>query len=82
MHRVKSVHIQGYSGPHFPTFRLNTERYVSVRIQSECGKMRTRQTPNTDTIYAVMASIKRNGFNQKAWLTLKGMGSSERNGFH
>ena len=31
---------------------LNTERYpVSLRIQSECEKMRTRITPNTDTFY-------------------------------
>ena len=32
-------------GPYFPAFGLglNTERYeVSLRIQSECGKMRTR----------------------------------------
>ena len=30
------------------------ERYgVSLRIQSECGKMQTRITPNTDTFYAV-----------------------------
>ena len=26
---------------------------VSIRIQSECGNMRTRITPNTDTFYAV-----------------------------
>ena len=26
---------------------------VSLRVQSECGKMRTRITPNTDTSYAV-----------------------------
>ena len=33
-----------------PLFGLNTERYgVPLRIQSECGKMRTRITPNTDT---------------------------------
>ena len=25
---------------------------VSLRIQSECGKMRKRITPNTDTFYA------------------------------
>ena len=31
------------SGPYIPTFALNTERYfVSFRIQSECGKIRTR----------------------------------------
>ena len=28
---VKSVYVRSYSGPHFPTFGLNTERYgVSV----------------------------------------------------
>ena len=53
-HWVKSVHIRSYSGPYFPAFGLNTERYgVSLRIQSKCGKIRTRITPNTDTFYAV-----------------------------
>ena len=46
--------IQKYSGQHFAAFGLNTERYsVSLRIQSECGKMQTRITPDTDTFYAV-----------------------------
>ena len=32
---MKSVRIRSYSGPHFPAFGLNTERYgVSLRIQS------------------------------------------------
>ena len=49
-HCVKSVRIRSYSGPHSPAFGL---RYsVSLHIQSECGKMRTRITPNTDTFYA------------------------------
>ena len=26
---------------------------VSIRIQSECGKIRTRKAPNTDTFHAV-----------------------------
>ena len=53
-HCVKSVCIRSYSGPHFPTFGMNTERYgVSLRIQSEYGKMRTRMTPNMDIFYAV-----------------------------
>ena len=53
-HCVKSVRIRSYSGPHFPAFVLNTERNgVSLRIQSECGKMGTRITPNTDTFHAV-----------------------------
>ena len=46
-HCMKSVRIRSYSGPHFPAFGLNTKRYsVSLRIQSECGKMRTRIAPN------------------------------------
>ena len=55
MHWVKSVHIQSFSGPYFPTFGLNTEIYsVNFRIQSECEKIWTRVTPNTDTFYAMM----------------------------
>ena len=55
IHCVKSVRIRSYSGPHFPAFGLNTERYfVSVRIQSGCGKIRTRITPNTNNFYAVI----------------------------
>ena len=53
-HFVKSARIKSYSGPHFPAFGVNTERYsVSLRIQSECREMRTKITPNTDTFYAV-----------------------------
>ena len=40
--------------PYFSAFGLNMERYgVSLRIQSECGEIRTRITPNTDTFDAV-----------------------------
>ena len=47
LHCVKSVHFRSYSGPYFPAFGLNTERYgVSLRIQSVCGKIQTRKTPN------------------------------------
>ena len=53
---MKSVHIWSYSGPYFITFGLNTERYsISLYIQSESNKIRTRITPNTDTFYAVLA---------------------------
>ena len=53
-HCVKSVLIQNYSGPYFPVFRLKMERYaVSLRIQSKCGKTRTRLTPNMDPVNAV-----------------------------
>ena len=52
---VKKVRIRSYSGPYFPTFGLNTERYcLSLRIRSECGKIRTGITPNKDTFYAVL----------------------------
>ena len=50
-HYMKSGRIMNYSGTYFPTFGLNTERYsVTLCIQSECGKIRTRITPNTDTL--------------------------------
>ena len=54
-----SLHIRIFSGPYFPAFGLNTERCeVSPRIQSECGKIRTRKTANTDTFHAVFDSIQ------------------------
>ena len=53
-HGMKSVNIQSYSGSYFPAFGLNTERYTgSLRIKSECGKMQTRITPNTETFSPV-----------------------------
>ena len=56
---VKRVRIRSYSGWHFPAFGLNMERYeVSLHIQSECGKMRTRITLNTDTFQAVTLAWK------------------------
>ena len=43
------------SGPYFPAFRLNTERYeVFLRIQSECGKITPEITPYLDTFHAVV----------------------------
>ena len=62
-HYLKSVRIRSYSGPHFPAFGLNREIYgVSLRIQSKCGKMRTRITPNTDTFHAVLIKLSRSFF--------------------
>ena len=58
-HCVKSARIWSYSGPYFPAFGLNMERYgVFLRIKFECGKIRTRITPNTDTFYAVQFTYK------------------------
>ena len=34
---------------------------VSLRIESECGKMRTRIAPNMDTFYAVLQKTKNIG---------------------
>ena len=74
MHCVKTVRIPSYSGPHFPAFGLNTERYsVSPRIQSECGRMRARITRNTDTFQAVMGSfleVSRKSYNVLLFLAL------------
>ena len=53
---VKSIRIRSYFSPYFPAFRRNTERFsvsLYLRIQSECGKIRTRITLYTDTFYAV-----------------------------
>ena len=59
MHCVKSVRLRSYSGPYFPAFGLNMEKYfVSLRIQSQCEKIRTRITRKTETFYAVMKFLK------------------------
>ena len=56
---VKSFRIRSYSGPLFPIFGLNTERWgIFLGVQSECGKMRTRITPNTNTFHAVRESLE------------------------
>ena len=46
---MKSVRIRSYSGLHFHAFGVG-----SLRFQSECGKIRTRITPNTENFYAVL----------------------------
>ena len=43
---------------YLPAFGLNSERYeVSLCIHSECGKILTRKTPNTDTFDVVVREI-------------------------
>ena len=40
---------------------MNTEIYpINLRIQSECGEIRTRKTPNTDAFYAVTIYVRIN----------------------
>ena len=52
-HCVKSVRIWSYSGSYFPVSGQNTESSpVSLRIQSECGKIRISITPNKDFFHA------------------------------
>ena len=52
---VKSIRIRSFPSTYFPALVLNTERYgVSFRIQSECGKIRTRKPPNPDTFHIVL----------------------------
>ena len=59
-HCVKSARIWSYSGLHFPALGLDTNKCsVPLRIQSECVKMWTRITLNTDTFYAVNTGIFR-----------------------
>ena len=58
VHYVKSVRTLSFCGSYFPAFELNTEGYgVSLRIQSECEKIRTKKTPNTVTFHAVVVLI-------------------------
>ena len=60
LHCVKNVRIRSFSGPYFSTFGPNTEGYsVSLRIRSECRKMWTRKTPNTDTLHAVLLTLEK-----------------------
>ena len=60
LHCVKYVRTRSYSGQHFPAFRMNMELYgVSLRIKSECEKMRTRITLNTDTFHAILVYMNK-----------------------
>ena len=56
---VKSVRIRNFLVSKFPEFGLNIKGYsVSFCIQSECGKIRTRNTSNTGTFYAMKMIVK------------------------
>ena len=45
-----------FSSPYFPSFGLNTERYgVSLRIQSECRKIRTRKNSVFELFFHAVA---------------------------
>ena len=56
---IKSVCIRRFLGPYFLAFGLNTEIYrENFRIQSECRRIQTRKTLNTDTFYTVQFPLK------------------------
>ena len=64
LHCVKRARIQSFPSRYFLAFGLNTKRYgISLWIQSEYRKMRTRKTLNTDTIHAVLDSYYREKMN-------------------
>ena len=57
----EKFHMRSFSGPYFIAFGQNTERYpVSLLIQFECEKIRTRKTPNTGNFNAMISSGKKN----------------------
>ena len=53
LHWVKSVQIRSFSGPYFPAFGLNTERYgVSLSVFSpNAGKYGSELAPYLDTFH-------------------------------
>ena len=58
-HCMKSFRIGSFSGPRFPAFGLNTEKYtVYLRIYLKSGEMRTRTTPITDAFNTVRLICK------------------------
>ena len=48
LHCVKSVRIQSYSGPHFPRILPHSDW-----MRENAGKMRTKTTPNKDSLRSV-----------------------------
>ena len=49
-YRVFFLLIRAYT----PTWKVSVFRVLLVGIQSECWKIRTRKSPNTDNFYAVL----------------------------
>ena len=76
---MKSVLIRSYCGPYFPAFGLNMKRYsVSLRIQSECGKIWTRITPNTVTFTRWMTSLVISAIHAVVTMTTLSFGTKSR----
>ena len=59
LHCVRRVRIRSFSGPHFSRIFPHSDWIrspYSVRMRENLGKMRTRLTPNMDSLYAVLSS--------------------------
>ena len=74
---------RSYSVPYFLAFGLNTERYVvSLCIQSECGKIRTRiisaaflkNFMNFSSSRSSFVSVKSQGYNVQLYRKVPGRG--------
>ena len=48
-----SILLDFFSSQTCTAYKESVFGVILIRIQSECGKMRTRITPNTDSFYAV-----------------------------
>ena len=72
IHGAESVRIRSCSDPYFHTFGLNTDS-THLRIQSKCGKIRTRITLNTDTFYEAInfTKVKFDSLAHCLWKKLK-----------
>ena len=68
LHCMKNVRIRRFSSQYFPVFVLSTEIYrVNLPIQSQCEKIWTRKTTNTDILYAVL-TVKIYWWWRQSWL--------------
>ena len=57
-----------FSGPYFPAFGLNAERYaVSLCIQSKCKKIRTRKNIRILTLLCIKINLR----NSQIWSSQK-----------
>ena len=55
---IKAFRTRSFSSLYFPDFGVNTEKiFLNLLILFECGKMRTRKTPNTDTFHYTFMQI-------------------------
>ena len=65
---MKSVRIRSFFGPYFLAFGLNRERSsVSLGIQSECRKIRTRKAPNRDTFHTLGVFTRSREYNGRVF---------------